>query len=52
MLESFGKIQDYSAVENIEGDEEKKKEKYMSLKHIRMEIHVLSKILKMSNILI
>jgi len=25
---------------------EKKKEKYMSLKHIRMEIHVLSKILK------
>lgn len=30
MLESFGKIQDYSAVESIEGDEEKKKEKYDS----------------------
>lgn len=30
MLESFGRIQDYSAVENIDGDEEKRKEKYDS----------------------
>lgn len=30
MLESFGRIQDYSAVENIDGEVEEKKEKYDS----------------------